>query len=501
MTEPNKPTEQEEDIKTLPLLWQEVKNLARSKNVRIVAAVFLVLLLLGSVVPVGKIPFLRNLVWAMGYSSEETENISFLKALLTWNEHNKIMNGERQDPDGSNVFAGDSGSLKEQLEKAKASQLFNLRALNASLARQGRALDALATAYSQVDTGDGIKRPGVAVPTDAVAKTQANSTQQAEVYFGTDSSALARNPKDGFDSTQTLKKIANANIAGGSGTDWFMRAVDKAKSMDSGLTALTQTLKKGGGLTPLNINADFNTNKARRDLYYVWLTSMAAKRAKNPGLSKMLAGAGFSGAEMPKRVFDSSGMAGGMGIDPNSMVAEMDSIKMALHQEEMCNATLKDTGGSIDEQISSSYEAIKSLPGSFPASCDDVNGNFTNNLAGIRNSCKAVEKAYSNLNSTCGVKMKNAQTEKCTTLRLEDKYDTYSNYCEQEKERCQTLATLEEQEACMAARKKSADYEGVRPSDIEATVNDTFARGADFFPEPEWGSSIGEDLKNTKLTP
>ena len=97
--------------------------------------------------------------------------------------------------------------------------------------------------------------------------------------------------------------------------------------------------------------------------------------------------------------------------------------------------------------------------------------------------------------------MKNAQTEKCTTLRLEDKYDTYSNYCEQEKERCQTLATLEEQEACMAARKKSADYEGVRPSDIEATVNDTFARGADFFPEPEWGSSIGEDLKNTKLTP
>lgn len=232
-----------------------------------------------------------------------------------------------------------------------------------------------------------------------------------------------------------------------------MHAVDKARSMDSGLTALTQTLKKGGGLTPLNINADFNTNKARRDLYYVWLTSMAAKRAKNPGLSKMLAGAGFSGAEMPKRVFDSSGMAGGMGIDPNSMVAEMDSIKMALHQEEMCNATLKDTGGSIDAQISSSYEAIKSLPGSFPASCDDVNGNFTNNLAGIRNSCKAVEKAYSNLNSTCGVKMKNAQTEKCTTLRLEDKYDTYSNYCEQEKERCQTLATLEEQESCMAARK------------------------------------------------
>ena len=266
----------------MPLLWQEVKNLARSKNVRIVAAVFLVLLLLGSVVPVGKIPFLRNLAWAMGYSPEETENISFLKALLTWNEHNKIMNGERQDPDGSNVFAGDSGSLKEQLEKAKASQLFNLRALNASLARQGRALDALATAYSQVDTGDGIKRPGVAVPTNAVAKTQANSTQQAEVYFGTDSSALARNPKDGFDSTQTLKKIANANIAGGSGTDWFMHAVDKARSMDSGLTALTQTLKKGGGLTPLNINADFNTNKARRDLYYVWLTSGQKSQESRP---------------------------------------------------------------------------------------------------------------------------------------------------------------------------------------------------------------------------
>ena len=119
MAEPNKPTEQQEDIKTLPLLWQEVKNLARSKNVRIVAAVFLVLLLLGSVIPVGKIPFLRNLVWAMGYSPEETENISFLKALLTWNEHNKIMNGERQDPDGSNVFAGDSGSLKEQLERLR----------------------------------------------------------------------------------------------------------------------------------------------------------------------------------------------------------------------------------------------------------------------------------------------------------------------------------------------------------------------------------------------
>ncbi|MBR2392083.1 MAG: hypothetical protein IKA93_00710, partial [Elusimicrobiaceae bacterium] len=68
----------------------------------------LLLFLLGTVVPVGSIPILRSLAYAMGYSADEAKDISLLRALLSWNEHSKQVTPEGLDPDEVSVFSAAS---------------------------------------------------------------------------------------------------------------------------------------------------------------------------------------------------------------------------------------------------------------------------------------------------------------------------------------------------------------------------------------------------------
>ena len=145
--EPNKPPQkannpQEQEEKTpFAALLADLKPLARSKKAWAAAVLCLLLFLGTAVVPVGKIPFLRSLAEAMGYSTEEAQSLSFLKALLSWNEHTKRVQGEADGPDASGVFGKDGGFLASQdrLIKEKDSRLFNMRAVNAALAQQGKA--------------------------------------------------------------------------------------------------------------------------------------------------------------------------------------------------------------------------------------------------------------------------------------------------------------------------------------------------------------------------
>ena len=96
--------EQQEKQPLFLHLWQKTKDAFSSKKAWMLLVFFLVLLFIGGFVPVGKIPFLRNLAYAMGYTPDETQKISLLRALFSWNEHQKILRGELPDPDERTIF-------------------------------------------------------------------------------------------------------------------------------------------------------------------------------------------------------------------------------------------------------------------------------------------------------------------------------------------------------------------------------------------------------------
>ena len=139
----------EEQPHPLFLLGKELKQMLRSKKAWAFVGLFLLLLLLSITVPVSNLPFLRNLVQAMGYSAEETREISFLKALLSWNERAKIQRGELEDPNAIQVFGNDGGGLSAQnrMTEAKNSSLINLRMVNAALIEQGKSAVLIACSY------------------------------------------------------------------------------------------------------------------------------------------------------------------------------------------------------------------------------------------------------------------------------------------------------------------------------------------------------------------
>lgn len=500
--------EQQEEKKPLVILWAEIKRLSRSKKAWALFVLFFFLLLITGVVPVGKIPFLRNLAWAMGYTPEETQDISLLKALLSWNEHAKIMRGELPDPDAANVFGNDGGfsSARQRLESERNSNLINLRAVNASLAQQGQAADRLAGSFYSVDIGEGARGPDVRIRKgNASANTQANEAKPGEVYFGADASAVARDPKDGFNTTSSLKKIANPNIAGGGSTDWLGGLVDKATRADAGLEGIAKSLETGGTLAQLAPVTEIGRHKAQRDMYYAWLTGMSARRTPQLVLKKTLASASFDGSERPKKVFDSSGYSG-IGINPDDVVSDLDNIKLRLQNEKECERALNSSGDTLTNQLQAAKNGINTLAGSFPKNCDEVDGSFPNRLSALRNQCEQVKNAYSDLGTFCGVSVKSGREGTCTTNNLQGRYDAYAGYCQAEKEKCQALTTPEEQAACLGEIKSAADYDegdcrggGCSEEGVGKLVEGTFNVGVngkpvdpnagDFFPEADWGGT------------
>lgn len=503
MKEQNEQPQQEEQ-KPLVLLWEELKRLAHSKKAWAVFVLFFFLLLLTGVVPVGKIPFLRNIAWAMGYTPDETEDISFLKALLTWNEHSKIVRGELPDPNEKSVFGNDGGfaSAHKRMTAEKDSSLINLRAVNASLYKQGKKGDLISGSYHTLGENTD---PSAARITGNAAKTQANEAKRGEVYFGEDASTLARDPKDGFDSTNSLKKIANPHISGSGDMDWLGSLVDKATRSDSGLQNIAKSLQTGGMLSQLNPITDIGNHKAQRDMYYAWLTGMSARRTPNVVLKKTLATAGFDGADMPKKVFDSSGFSG-IGISPDDVVSDVENIKIRLENEKECERAQSTSGETLTNQLQAAKDGINVLASSFPKTCDDVNGDFSNRLAVLRNQCEQVKRAYDDLGTFCGVTIKAGREGTCTTNNLQGRYDQYAAYCAAEKEKCAALTTPEEQQACLGEIKAAADYDegdcrnkGCSEEGVSKLVSGTFnvqvngqpvdPNAGDFFPETDWGAT------------
>lgn len=488
-----------------PGLKEKLRLGLRSKKMWGVAAVLLFLLGITGFVPVGKIPFLRNLAYMMGYSVEDTYKMSFLKALFSWNENAKMMRGEVPDPDALSVFGSGSGYLTSASAQAQ-NKLLDIRSVNAALAKQGRRADLLSGSYNAPqNSGETPDESTVRAPkTDASADTQANRAKTGEVYFGEDASLRQRDKNDAFDSSNTLKKVANTQIAGASssGEDWFMRAVDRAVRSDSDLADLTKNMDRSGtAFSQLGAIGQLGNSRAKRDLYYAWLMGRAARRTQQVVLKKTLASAGFNGAEMPRTVFTASGFSG-VAIKPDDILADMDNVQKYLDQDKNCQAAIQQ--GSEQTPTSAVVEQITGLASSFPATCGDRAGStYPSSLQGISNNCKQMQKAYENVQKQCGTLSIALNDTQCHSDKLTLYYTEFDAFCKEKEEACAALEDADAQAECLAqaAQETSAQNYGefgFNSNDLEGDVNTTFYDGenhfnTDYFPGVDWGRSLWLD--------
>ena len=471
-------------------VWEQLKAPFRSKKGWIVLVLCLFLFLTGAVIPVGSIPFLRNLAYAMGYSPDEAKEMSLLRALLSWHDHSKQVTPDGIDPDEVSVFSSGAAAQNGVRVGGPENRLINIQAVNSSLARRGQRVDKVTGVHYVPGDEDGLQSSKVNITKSNVsAGTEANDTHPSEVFFGEDASAVTRDPKDGFNSSATLKKIANTNIAGAGEDDWFMKMVDKAKRKDVDVESLTKNLDMGTTLARLPDSMEVGKSRAYKDMYYAYFMGNAARRTNIIPLKKTLASAGFSGAEMPKSVFDSSGFSG-VGIDKDAVVSDIENVKLRIENEKLCEDATKTSGARIDNTLKAARTNINNLPGSFPKNCDEVSGSsFTNSLGNIQEQCKLIVEDYGQLDTYCGIKIKQ-QGEACTTVKLTDAYDTYSSYCLDAAKECSSIEDPAAMDKCMAERKTGDQHvTDEYGKNIKDLVENSFEKGSGFFPEEDWANS------------
>lgn len=454
-----------------------------------VVLLLLMLLLGGWFVPAGKIPLLRSIVSAMGYSADEAEGTSLLKALLNWREHAQIARGEKADPNelavftNSNVLANTIGINGEGADGKIKNSLYDIAMVNASLARQGKKAEGITgSAYTGPKGEEDLNAPVVSVKNSkATAATQSNA-QTAEVYFGSDASALERNKKDGYNSVNLLSKIPNPHITGGAGAgDWLDRLIDKASLESSGMEKLFDN-NEGKNMKAINsAMTDLGKTRAQKDMYFAWLMSRAANRTPQVILKKTLASAGWEGGQLYDTVFTAGGFSG-VNIKEQDVEVDIQKVEKYLNADEQCEKTIKATDATITNAMDNAIANINGLWNKFPTTCEQLDSSgFLKSLNEIREQCETARSAYNILSNGCSAMRVNVGS--CTTNKLEDRFTAYQAYCKAAADECTAHSQNDpdfDVQACMDGRKKAAEYEdgdcedGCSTDAIKELVKDSF---------------------------
>ncbi len=483
----------------------------QSKKIWAVAAVLLLLLGVLSFVPVSKLPFLRNLVYAMGYTPDELKNMSFLKALLSWNDHAKMMRGELPDPDETNIFGAAGGAFNAS-QLAAQNKLIDIRAVNKSLAKHGQAGDNLAGSYNNPNAQK--KEEDIVVKNkNAAAKSEANAVKNGEVFFGDDISARQRDKNDGFNSTNQLKKVANPPVAGTSGDSWMDRLIDKAVRTETDLSDFSKSRDNSGSmLAKMGDLRKIGDSRAKRDMYWAWLMGRTARRTPHVILKKTLASSGFDGAELPRSVFTTSGFSG-VGINPDDVLADMDNVQKYLDQDKNCQQAMSEgwamspDSNDIATAITGDEQGEGSLASKFPQNCGDLAengaGEYTGTLNTISGQCQQMRAAYEHIRQKCATLAIDLGNHQCESVTLGAYVTEFASTCEEEKAACYELEGDGAQAECLAkwATRSSDDPFGMGNSfskgQLEDDISATFYEGNpsdgkfnhNYFPRIDWGGS------------
>ena len=486
--------------------------------------VLLLLLFLGGVsglVPVEKIPLLRNLAYAMGFDKNDTSRISFLRALLTWTDKTIGLPGNWSNEAGENYLWArwdkssrtggvqadetDATGLNARFARADSqTSLIDMKALQALQLKKGYVLDGvrgavkLTPGQEEADLG-----PAVVRDDKVNVRTEANR-DKGEVFFGSDRAAVNRNFKDGYDSTKMLAKIKNPHIADGKPIDWLLNTTQQLMQTNSPLGGLNRQLEGshvswGSGL------ANLGEQKPHRDLYSAWITSRMGNRTPNIMLKKSLADVGFLGADMPTMA--STALGGGVQIESTSFQEDQEAWKEYLEFERRCKEELGAHSLKIDKALED-FGKFRDKPG-YPTTCDEMlnsnSSNFLQNVkANVQSACTQLRENYKALERNCAMAIsEGTDCKNITTEKYEDFWKQDQAYCEDKlKELKENCKKANQGTDCDAATlenyKKTADWQKVSTKngkDIENTVKEdgsqfaTLIRGKEIEP----GKWVAED--------
>lgn len=465
------------------------------------ALLLLLLLFLGvsSVPNVKNIPVLSALARAMGYSEEQMASISFLKALFYWADDERGPHA-RQEKNAYFVFSSQPGRFDALARGAGAygavgggsSSLIDMRAVNASLKGQGKTTDQVKGASrtgADEDESKGVRFNRAGKLNALSQDAQASAKVQPDMYYGTDSNAIARDPKNAYNGSANLKKL-KANIVGSVHSDWKNDILRKAMREE------TVTLdKKLGGAGAALMNLE-NARGAVADFRYVWLTSQASHRAKQVPLKKTLAAAGLVGSDMPQKIFTASGGIAMAGLEADDVVADVGNAKLQEKRQMECEQAAKNYGGEINNTVNDVKSKVNALQGTFPnfpADCDKPSkvSAWRTALADVRTSCKSVKGNYDKLNEKCMMEFsyKNNREGQCTTLNLDDKLDEFDKACVEYAKYQNDKQAAEDEAERTGKEAKEVNLEDYVPNPEQFSEQQVKESVQGTFNIPVWGGS------------
>lgn len=466
-----------------------------------------------TLVPVAKIPFLRTLVEAMGYTEAETHQISFFKALLTWNEHSKAQ--KAQAADDLQARTSTANAVSGALESARLnnqSGLLNLREVSRALKEQGKegevltritTVDANASKEAQLVQMSGRERQ---VTTQADSRGSALAPQigeqdiSAEVFFGGEEGQIQRDPNNGFDST---KMLAGANVPGmidSTPSDWKLDAAESIWQrhhnivFNNKLFKVTDIGRTQG--TEISTIADI---KPRADVVYSWMTSRAARRTRNIPLKQTLSKAGFMGADLsrPMLVTAVDG-TGTLPIDAKRMKMDFNVAQDRMKLAAECEEAMEGKDDKIFENMRKAKQEQEKLAG-YLATCatvlNDGANQFTNGLNTIQEYCNKSKDTYNSFKGKCRMEI---ITGTCNNEQLNAFAASAKKDCEQRLEECASSFSqdLAAQEACKQAVMSRSPSIGT--DDVEKAIDSVMNYQYDpenpekvsYFSQVDWAGTL-----------
>ena len=412
---------------------------------------FLFLGTVGGVIPVEKIPILRNIAYAMGFSRDDTARMSFLRALLTWTDKtvgrrpSQLAAGEASSSWWARLWGkepplGDEDNLDSIYGRAERqtgkTRLININELNAMQLKRGMKVDEVRGSIAPIAGQETELDPNMLKDDNAKVQTEANR-KTGDVFFGSDANSVVRNFQDGYDSVSAFQKM-NLNISHVEpADDWLQKMAKQMMKADAGLGGVNKLLSG----TKVNWGTEIKEvgkEKSHRDLYHAWITSRMAKHTSNAMLKKALADTGFMGAAMPSVTSNVIGY-GGLQIDIDALKEDQESWQEYLEFEKQCKEAIEGSSGQIDDAIadfnSIVYAGASEL--GYPTNCDQAlhadSSSFSDKADKIQQVCKNLDEGYKKLADACHMKIS------ATQVVCEDISAGYTGAFDGFKQGCQNL--------------------------------------------------------------
>jgi len=499
---PKKPLKQEVE-------WRDV---VLSKKAWFLLVFVLLLLYFSAAVPVAHIPVLNVITEAMGYTDEEMENTSFLKAFFTWPGHAKRR--KAQDTQDELIRRSMAASMAASTEEAQLNraQLINFRAASQRRATPSQR-EAQADTLSRAAMANASKESQTVVMS---GKESTVSTQEeqprglpGEVYFGTEADLIARNQKDGFDSTKRLAAVKKPGAIDSHKSDWTLDAADSFWAHQGGIIFDNKLLNNSiSSMTPgQNIISAVDV-KPRMDVVYAWLTSRAGRRTNNLMLKKTLEAAGFMGTDLSKPMLLTGVSGGGIPLESDKMYVDLKDAKKRAKLEEDCTNYLEGNGYRNDiiqpmEHALALRDGDNSMPGlsDIMNDCEHIEEQanmFTSRLEEIQETCKSIQNSFNSVGNTCRITIVQGTCSNGTYL------PSYAINVKTECEgRVQACVNANQDSTQTPEQKKAACYpiasaeiftgdfkEGLK-QDIRGVMGTTSETGGvSYFTSVDWGETL-----------